>query len=44
MNGVLAAPPAVLRLVGHPIRWSVLTRLARSDYRVQELVAMLHLP
>jgi protein-tyrosine-phosphatase/DNA-binding HxlR family transcriptional regulator len=44
MNGVITAPPAVLRLVGHPIRWSVLTRLARSDYRVQELGAGLHLP
>ena len=44
MNGVLAAPPAVLRLAGHPIRWSLLTRLARSDYRVQELGAWLQLP
>jgi protein-tyrosine-phosphatase len=44
MNGVLTAPPAVLRLAGHPIRWSLLTRLARSDYRVQELGAWLHLP
>jgi protein-tyrosine-phosphatase len=44
MNGVLTAPPAVLRLAGHPIRWSLLTRLARSDYRVQELRAWLQLP
>ena len=44
MNGVLTTPPAVLRLAGHPIRWSLLTRLARSDYRVQELGAWLQLP
>ncbi len=44
MNGVLTAPPAVLRLAGHPIRWSLLTRLARSDFRVQELGAWLQLP
>ena len=44
MHDVLTAPPAVLRLVGHPIRWSLLTRLARSDYRVQELGAWLQLP
>ena len=44
MDGLLVAPPEVLKLAGHPIRWSVLTRLARSDYRVQELVAFLQLP
>jgi ArsR family transcriptional regulator, arsenate/arsenite/antimonite-responsive transcriptional repressor / arsenate reductase (thioredoxin) len=44
MDGLLIAPPEVLKLTGHPIRWSVLTRLARSDYRVQELVAFLQLP
>src|SRR5260370_5749282 len=44
MDGLLIAPPEVLKLAGHPIRWSVLTRLARSDYRVQELVAFLQLP
>lgn len=44
MEGVLVAPPEVLKLAGHPVRWSLLTRLARSDYRVQELVAFLHLP
>jgi hypothetical protein len=44
MNGILTAPPTILRLAGHPIRWSVLTRLARPDYRVQELGAWLHLP
>lgn len=44
MDGLLIAPPEVLKLAAHPIRWSVLTRLARSDYRVQELVAFLQLP
>lgn len=44
MDGLLTPPPEVLKLAGHPIRWSVLTRLARSDYRVQELVAFLQLP
>lgn len=44
MDGLLIPPPEVLKLAGHPIRWSVLTRLARSDYRVQELVAFLQLP
>jgi len=44
MDGLLIPPPEVLKLAGHPIRWSVLTRLARSDYRVQEFVAFLQLP
>lgn len=44
MNGLLLSPPGVLKLAGHPIRWSILMRLARSDYRVQELVALLQLP
>jgi protein-tyrosine-phosphatase len=43
MDGLLIPPPEVLKLAGHPIRWSMLTRLARSDYRVQELVAFLQL-
>src|SRR5579885_2045401 len=44
MDGLLTAPPEVLKLAAHPIRWSVLTRLARSDYRVQELVDFVQLP
>jgi protein-tyrosine-phosphatase len=44
MDGLLDSPPEVLKLAGHPIRWGVLMRLARSDYRVQELVAFLQLP
>src|ERR687895_1732816 len=31
------SPPAVLRLVGHPLRWRLLSELARSDRRVGEL-------
>jgi ArsR family transcriptional regulator, arsenate/arsenite/antimonite-responsive transcriptional repressor / arsenate reductase (thioredoxin) len=44
MDGLLITSPEVLKLAGHSIRWSILTRLARSDYRVQELVAFLQLP
>ena len=32
-------PPAVLRLVGHPLRWRLLRELALSDRRVRELRA-----
>jgi protein-tyrosine-phosphatase len=44
MEYTLAQPPAVLKLAGHPVRWNVLTALARSDYRVQGLVEQLSLP
>ena len=44
MDGLLIPPPEILKLAGHPIRWSLLTRLARSDYRVQELVTFVQLP
>ncbi|GAA4725849.1 ArsR family transcriptional regulator [Nocardioides endophyticus] len=30
--------PRFVRLVGHPLRWRLLTELARSDLRVRELV------
>ena len=30
-------PPPVLRLAGHPLRWRLLSELARSDRRVREL-------
>jgi ArsR family transcriptional regulator, arsenate/arsenite/antimonite-responsive transcriptional repressor / arsenate reductase (thioredoxin) len=40
----VAAPPAFVRLVAHPVRWSLLTTLADSDYRVRELVARLGQP
>lgn len=44
MESFLTTPPEVLKLASHPIRWSVLRYLARSDYRVQELVTFLQLP
>src|SRR4051812_32413780 len=31
------APPQFLRLAGHPLRWRLLSELARSDRRVGEL-------
>jgi ArsR family transcriptional regulator, arsenate/arsenite/antimonite-responsive transcriptional repressor / arsenate reductase (thioredoxin) len=31
------SPPPFLRLAGHPLRWGLLTELARSDRRVGEL-------
>lgn len=33
-------PPGVLHLTGHPIRWQLLSELARSDRQVRELVAL----
>jgi ArsR family transcriptional regulator, arsenate/arsenite/antimonite-responsive transcriptional repressor / arsenate reductase (thioredoxin) len=30
-------PPGFLRLAGHPVRWRLLTELARSDHQVREL-------
>jgi len=38
--GVPAAPPDVLRLTGHPVRWQLLNELARSDRQVRELTAL----
>jgi ArsR family transcriptional regulator, arsenate/arsenite/antimonite-responsive transcriptional repressor / arsenate reductase (thioredoxin) len=38
-----SAPP-VLRLVGHPLRWRLLTELAHSDRQVRELTNLLHRP
>lgn len=35
-----AAPPPFLRLIGHPLRWQLLSELARSDRRVRELTAL----
>src|SRR3954453_18155956 len=35
-----SAPPRFLRLAGHPLRWQLLTELARSDRRVGELCAL----
>jgi protein-tyrosine-phosphatase len=44
MEGILLHPPNVLKLVAHDVRWTLLRRLAQSDYRVQDLVGLLHLP
>jgi protein-tyrosine-phosphatase/DNA-binding transcriptional ArsR family regulator len=41
---VSAAPPEFLRLAGHPIRWQLLSELARSDRQVRELRALLGQP
>ena len=38
------APPGFLRLAGHPLRWRLLTELARSDRQVRELVGLLGQP
>ncbi len=35
-----SAPPRFLRLAGHPLRWRLLSELARSDRRVGELCAL----
>src|SRR5918992_4236781 len=39
MRGVIATspPPRFLQLAGHPLRWRLLSELARSDRRVSEL-------
>jgi protein-tyrosine-phosphatase/DNA-binding transcriptional ArsR family regulator len=33
------APPLLFRVAGHPLRWQLLTELARSDHRVRELTS-----
>jgi protein-tyrosine-phosphatase/DNA-binding transcriptional ArsR family regulator len=38
LSTLVAAPPEFLRLLAHPLRWTLLTTLAESDYRVRELV------
>jgi len=35
-----AAPPGFLTLSGHPVRWRLLSELARSDRQVRELTAL----
>jgi ArsR family transcriptional regulator, arsenate/arsenite/antimonite-responsive transcriptional repressor / arsenate reductase (thioredoxin) len=37
-------PPALFRLAGDPVRWSLVRELAGSDRRVRELTAALRLP
>jgi protein-tyrosine-phosphatase/DNA-binding transcriptional ArsR family regulator len=40
----VTAPPGFLRLAGHPLRWRLLTELARSDRQVSELRDLLGQP
>jgi protein-tyrosine-phosphatase/DNA-binding transcriptional ArsR family regulator len=37
-------PPGFLKLAGHPLRWRLLTELARSDRQVRELTALVGQP
>src|ERR1700754_3991019 len=39
-----ASPPRFLRLAGHPLRWRLLSELARSDRRVGELCQLARQP
>jgi len=41
---VQSAPPGFLRLAGHPLRWRLLTELARTDRQVRELTGLLGQP
>lgn len=36
--------PALFRTAAHPLRWALLTALARGDHRVRELVALVEEP
>ena len=38
------APPRFLQLAGHPVRWRLLTELARTDRQVRELTGLLGQP
>lgn len=38
------APPSFLQLAGHPVRWRLLTELARNDLRVGELTGLVGRP
>ncbi len=43
-TGFTEAAPPILHLLAHDIRWNLTKALARSDYRVGELVTLLHKP
>jgi ArsR family transcriptional regulator, arsenate/arsenite/antimonite-responsive transcriptional repressor / arsenate reductase (thioredoxin) len=43
-RGVQIAPPRFLQLAGHPVRWRLLTELARTDRQVRELTGLLGQP
>lgn len=36
--------PSILKLMAHKVRWNLLQLLVESDYRIQDLVMLLHLP
>jgi ArsR family transcriptional regulator, arsenate/arsenite/antimonite-responsive transcriptional repressor / arsenate reductase (thioredoxin) len=38
------SPPTFLQLAGHPVRWRLLTELARSDRHVRELTKLIDQP
>ncbi|GAA4606654.1 protein-tyrosine-phosphatase/DNA-binding transcriptional ArsR family regulator [Actinoplanes octamycinicus] len=40
----MSAPPAFLTAAGHPVRWRLLSELARTDLAVRELTALLGQP
>ncbi|MBX3015701.1 MAG: ArsR family transcriptional regulator [Caldilineaceae bacterium] len=44
MHTLLYEPPSVLKLIAHEVRWQLLTVLAYSDYRVNELSQLLQKP
>lgn len=44
MNVFYAQPPDFLKLISHPLRWQILTMLACTDLRVQEIVQGLSHP
>lgn len=44
MVTALASPPSFLKLLAHELRWRLVEALARSDRRVQELVALVGEP
>ena len=43
-RGRRAARPSFLQLAGHPLRWQLLSELARSDRQVRELTDALEKP
>ena len=43
-SAVDPSPPPFLRLAGHPLRWRLLSALARSDRRVRELTVLVGEP
>lgn len=44
LSAPVTDPPSFVRLAAHPLRWQLLTELARSDFRVRELVTRIDQP